>query len=69
MPQTPPAVTEILAQLEPLLCKIYEERGTGEVAIVYGGNQFQVEERPRIRHEGVPFARDWGRVKVLKAAK
>lgn len=68
MEQTPPSVTEVLSQLEPILTEIYEQRGVGEVAIVYGNNQFQVEHRPRYRCDGVPFQRDWGRVKVLKQA-
>lgn len=66
----PSAVDEVLEQLRPILTRIYEERGSvGEIAITYGGHQFQVEERPRIKHEGIPYARDWGRAKVLKAAK
>lgn len=47
MPSTPREVKQVLEQLLPVLIAWYENDTLGEVAVLHGGNEWQVEERPR----------------------
>lgn len=66
---TPPEVARILAQLEPVMARWYVDGTLGEVAIVCGNHELQIEERPKRRHEAVKYERGDGRASPLKRMK
>lgn len=43
---TPSAVAEIMAQLEPVLTRWYNNGRLGDIAVHFGRNEISVEERP-----------------------
>lgn len=53
MPTTPREVEEVLEQLRSVLLTWYEHDVLGEVAILHGGHEWTVEERPRRRLPGI----------------
>ncbi len=54
MQATPPLEVEaILEQLREVLLTWHETDTLGEIAIVRGGQEWQVEERPKHRHKAV----------------
>lgn len=53
MAATPPDIEQVLDQLREVLIRWHREDTLGEVAIVRGYHQWQVEERPKRKHEAV----------------
>lgn len=53
MSATPPDIEQVLEQTRMVLLQMCRDGWVGEVAIVVGGNQLQVEERPRRKRKPV----------------
>ena len=64
-PSPEPELDQVLEQAREALARMYRDGWIGEVAIVMGGNQFQVEERPRRRH--APVKRVFRKDSVVEA--
>lgn len=47
MPATPSEIDEIVEKLLPLLVRWHEKDTLGEIAILRGGQEWEVEERPK----------------------
>lgn len=50
MAEATPEIERILEQARAAMIQMRRDGLVGEIAIVVGGNQYQVEERPRRRH-------------------
>ena len=50
MAYTPAEIDEVLEQMRRVLLSWHREDTLGEVAVVRGGQELYVEERPRFRH-------------------
>lgn len=50
---TPPDIEQVLEQARIVLMRMRRDEWLGEVAVVVGGNQLQVEERLRRRQKPV----------------
>jgi len=57
MVHVPEDVENVLDQLRAVLLRWAREDALGEIAIVRGSNQTQIEERPIRRHEPIRRAR------------
>jgi hypothetical protein len=57
MAQTPEDIETVLDQLRAVLMRWAYDDTLGEIVIVRGSNQSQIEERPIRRHEPVKRAR------------
>jgi hypothetical protein len=66
---TPDEVRRILAQLEPILTRWYNDGTKGDVAVVCGENQMQPEERPVFKHDRVEIKRTLSRAKLLSRVR
>jgi hypothetical protein len=49
-------IQAILAQLEQVLSRWQRDRSFGEIVIISGANDYQVEERPTVKHKPVKRA-------------
>ena len=50
MAYAPAEIEEVLEQVRRVLLQWHREDTLGEIAIVRGGQELYVEERPRLRH-------------------
>ncbi len=53
MAYAPAEIEEVLEQMRRVLLQWHREDTLGEIAIVRGGQELFVEERPRLRHARV----------------
>lgn len=51
--QTPADIEQVLEQMRIALVRWHEADTLGEIAIVRGGVEYQVEERPKRRHKPI----------------
>ncbi len=50
MPYTPDEIEEVESLVRAAMLRWHRDDVTGEIVIVRGGNEWQVEERPIVRH-------------------
>ena len=69
MAATPPEVTEIMRQLEPILTRWFNSGELGEVATVIKEDKLQIEERPMTRAFTLNIKRTLSRAKAIGLAR
>lgn len=62
-----PEIEDVVEQARDALMRMYRDGWVGEVAIVVGGNQYQVEARPRWRY--VPVKRHDSKSSVIETVE
>jgi hypothetical protein len=64
MAATPCEIEQVLEQMREVLLRWHTEDTLGEVAIVRGYHQYQLEERPRRKHDAVKRGEGGGKAIV-----